>query len=105
MRAELKRRRLGLIAAGALACGASAVAPAVGSAATLSVDHECYRPGQTTLVTGDGYTPGGEVDLSFTIVGANGGVGGDTLITQADDAGKVDMKTFGPKLPWSESPA
>jgi len=105
MRAELKRRRLGLIAAGALTCGVSAVAPAVASATTLSVDHECYRPGQSTLVTGDGYTPGGEVDLSFTIVGANGGGGGDTLSTQADDAGRVDVETFGPNLPWKESPA
>jgi hypothetical protein len=105
MRAELKGRRLGLIAAGALACGVSAVAPAAASATTLSVDHECYRPGQTTRVSGDGYTPGSEVDLSFTIVGASGGVGGDALITQADDAGRVDMKTSGPQLPWKESPA
>ena len=95
MRAELKGRRLGLMAAGALACGVSAAAPAVASATTLSVDHECYRPGQTTRVSGDGYTPGSEVDLSFTIVGASGGVGGDALITQADDAGRVDMNTSG----------
>jgi hypothetical protein len=105
MRAELKYRRLGLIAAGALTCGVSAIAPAVSSAATLSVDHQCYRPHQTTLVTGDGYAPGAEVDLSFTIVGASGGVGGDALITRADDAGRVEMKTFGPQLPWKESPA
>jgi hypothetical protein len=105
MRAELKRRRRGLIAAGALACGVSAVAPAVAPAATVKVDHYCYRPGQIALVTGDGYTPGGEVDLSVTMVGAKGGVGGDTLTTQADDAGRINMEAVGPQLPWKESPA
>jgi hypothetical protein len=98
-------RRFGLFTATALACGASVVAPALASAATVSVDHECYRPGQTTQVTGEGYTPGGEVALSFNLLGASGGTGSDLLLTQADSAGRIAMNTFGPVLPPKESPA
>jgi hypothetical protein len=98
-------RRFGLFAATALACGVSVAAPALASAATVSVDHKCYRPGQTTQVTGEGYTPGGEVALSFTLHGASGGMGSDVLLTQADSAGRIAMNTFGPVLPPNESPA
>src|SRR5262245_2306686 len=105
MRAERKARRIGLIAAAALSCGVSAAAPAGASAMTVGVDHECYRPGQNAQITGEGYTPGGEVALTFNMVGAAGGMGSSVLFTHADGAGKIDMGARGPQLPRHESPA
>ena len=98
-------RRLGLLAATALTCGASAVAPALATATTVSVGHECYRPGQPTHVSGEGYTPGGEVALTVSVLGADGGQGRFLFDTEADSAGKIAMTLKAKRIPSEESPA
>ena len=56
-------RRARMIAATALV----AVAPAgsAQAAATVTVDQPCYSPGDTMAVSGTGFTPGGQISLSF----------------------------------------
>ena len=42
-----------------------AAAPALGQP-TLRVDKPCYAPGDTVVLTGEGWTPSGPIDVSFT---------------------------------------
>src|SRR5579875_3725642 len=65
---KLFKVRLGAaVIAGALIAPAAAAATAQ-AAPTLAVDHACYvyssRTTPTITLTGAGYTPGGEVDIS-----------------------------------------
>jgi hypothetical protein len=81
-------------------------APAVSSAATLSADRPCYAPNQEARITGSGYTPSGEVVLSFNVVGS----GGDrpttsALSTVADAAGNIDVRVRTPRIPMLDNPA
>jgi len=53
--------RIALIAAGALITGAL---PAAAQAATLKTDRACYGPGEKVVITGAGFTPGGQAVIS-----------------------------------------
>ena len=63
------------IARAARACGllltAALAAPGLAAAApTVATDLPCYSPGQTIGLGGAGYTPAGDVAVSFAVYGA-----------------------------------
>jgi hypothetical protein len=91
----------------ALVCGclSAAAVPAASSAATVSADRPCYAPNQPARITGDGYTPNGEVSLSFNIRYANGRGPSTILVTTADGAGTIDVGVRTPRLNLLQSPA
>jgi hypothetical protein len=83
-----------LIAAAALAAPATAVA-----APTIKADLPCYYPGQPIALSGAGYTPGGDVGLSFQLAGARGN---NTVASKdplkADAAGGIGASLPAPDL-------
>jgi hypothetical protein len=93
------------IAATVLLGGVCALAPSLASAATINADHTCFRPGQPALISGSGYTPGGEVALTFNVIGAHEDTTSSTLLVTADSAGAIALRVKTPRLPLLESPA
>ncbi|GAB6939057.1 hypothetical protein JCM11754A_25840 [Isoptericola variabilis] len=70
--------------------GAAAEAPlAVTAAPTIAVDPGTVPAGGTTTVTGEGFTPGGEV--SVQLVDADGDPVGDPVTTTAGDDGTIEV--------------
>jgi hypothetical protein len=70
-----------------------------------NADHTCFRPGQPALISGSGYTPGGEVALTFNVIGAHDDTTSSTLLVSSDSAGAIALRVKTPRLPLLESPA
>ena len=88
------RHRAALAAATAIATvGIAASAPAV---PTISTDRACYTSEMPQLLTGSGFTPDGEVRLTFTILEPGGFSGSFT--TDADATGALDQGMRTPRL-------
>jgi hypothetical protein len=92
------------IARAARACGllltAALAAPALAAAApTLGTDLPCYSPGQAIGLGGAGYTPAGDVAMSFALSGAHGSnvVAAKDPLT-ADAAGGIHGMVAAPQL-------
>jgi hypothetical protein len=62
-------------------------------APTVALNQPCYAEESPIVVTGNGYTPGGEVALMFA---ANGKVG--TVVTRADSQGAINDTVRSPAL-------
>jgi hypothetical protein len=61
------------VASALAALGALGALPAAAAAApTLQADRPCYTPGQPIVLTGGGYTPGGQVILLAALAGDRG---------------------------------
>ncbi len=92
------------IARAARACGllltAALAAPGLAAAApTVATDLPCYSPGQAIGLGGAGYTPAGDVAVSFALSGAHGsntGPAKDPL--KADAAGGIHGTLPAPQL-------
>jgi hypothetical protein len=92
------------IARSARACGllltAALAAPALATAApTVGTDLPCYSTGQPIGLGGAGYTPAGDVAVSFALSGAHG----NNLVTakdplKADAAGGIHSTLAAPEL-------
>jgi hypothetical protein len=86
------------------AAGAALASPALSNAAqTIIVDRPCYVEGQGTQVTGSGFTPTGEVSLSFNVLQNNGQTKNlGFLVTRADGAGNISARVKTPRLASSD---
>jgi hypothetical protein len=84
------------IGCAAEAGGASAAMP------TLQTDRPCYTPGESITYTGGGYTPNGEVDFFFSLMGKNGSklLAGNP--TDADGSGNIRATYEAPELASSD---
>ena len=81
---------------GALAAPAFAVADP-----TVQVDKPCYVPGQEQHITGSGYTPNGEVTISYNEHGQHGSDFKSASVS-ADGAGNIDGLFETPDLASSD---
>lgn len=74
-RAPRRRLRAALLRAAAVGCGAAALSPAAAAADTplFFAEGECYVPGVPLHLEGIGYTPGGDVVISFNVLGSGAG--------------------------------
>lgn len=76
-------------------------AAAASAAQTVQVDRPCYVPGQPQRITGSGYTPNGEVQITLQLVGDHGqNLAGFT--TTADGAGAIRVMAKTPRLASSD---
>lgn len=66
------------------------VAPATASAATLSVNKNCYGPGEEIAFSGGGFTPSGEVAVSVS--------GRQLGVTTANTVGEIEVSTGAPVI-------
>ena len=88
-------RTLQLLAVTAVAViSTGAVAEA---APTLTLDRECYVPGQTMAVNGSGYEPGKQASVTFQWNGRHGSNMGYVEVTP-DSAGNIATRLDAPRL-------